>query len=1154
MRRIVVGVLSAVLLLGGGSAALVAPPAHGAKTKAKSKAKTKARHPSLKSGVYRTQGYQGRRSLPRTGPEPTPRATVLSSNGWKPDVHVDAAGTAHIVWVDDVDAAGQPLANDLLHYCRLPRGASACDNPTQTPFDPARTPSEDFAGPRILQIGDGLVVLTFRYPVVVDHPDGATSDRTLYAYTSVDGGTTWSAPVIVGTQEPSGGALVFGGVNPKIAVISDTQTGGTRVQTIVPGQYTRATALLGPGNEAYSGSLALDGEQPVAAFRDLSGYAVVRRLTPGGDPQNPDAWTRQTVPGLDEVTLASGPAGTFLFGRAPTGGPWTVRRVADGVPHGPVALPVPPNGTGSVRAFAQDASGVLHGVIRDGIGSTLFGTESADGGRSWSPTSLVARAATAGGGIDDVSTAVAKDGGGVTVYRRDPTGLTSGTIAATAFGTLSPTGVKGAGALAGTGVPGAFAGCDRVSFGKVFATPRQGCLLPSVDPKYPGAAVSQGPVDLNGLVLVPDTNVRILLDPRRRTIDTTGKVRVLLRGAGLEMTLLHAELHIKLDDVGVGGTLLDIAPSGLDLAGFPIAGRIKVQLTGTGARIPLSLSLPGAFGGITGDATLLLESGRGVQLESMRLAVSRAPLGPMEVRDLLISYTGGTETWSGKATLGLPPQPGGAALGADVTFTKGRFVMGNFELTPPYPGIAIGPNVYFTKLRGGFGLDPISFKVGASFGAFPIAPPDTYTVGVDGDLVLTVSGGTVLLKYTGVGNIANVSMNRVVLNAGTDGYADLTAGYDVDLVLVGLSGSLQGFVDGPGRQFGATADVKVRVAGLPAVGQRAAISGKGIGACYTVLGASFYAGYKFGQPIPAGVRAGATLGDCNLSTFEVQRPRARAAQAGGTTFTVAAGTRVQNVELGAAAGTPTVTLRAPDGTAVTPVDARATGSATGPAVALTMPEGARTLLILRDPKPGTWTVVPSPGSPAITGVLTARDAPAVKVRATVKRKGTRRVLRYAISGGGGAAVRFAERGGRGASADLGAAKGRAGTITFTPASGPAGRRDIVAVVSRGDVPASATVVTRYTAPAARRPATVRRVRARRSSRSVLVRWRGVPGARRYLVTVRGRTSKRVLSRLVSAKKRSVRVGGISVDDGRLTVTVAAQDRQGRSGRSGRARA
>ncbi len=162
------------------------------------------------------------------------------------------------------------------------------------------------------------------------------------------------------------------------------------------------------------------------------------------------------------------------------------------------------------------------------------------------------------------------------------------------------------------------------------------------------------------------------------------------------------------------------------------------------------------------------------------------------------------------------------------------------------------------------------------------------------------------LRFTGTGNVANVSMSRVVLNASTDGFADLTAGYDVDLKLVGLSGSLQGFVDGPSRQFGATADLKVRVVGFDAVGQRAALSNKGIGACYEVLGASFYAGYKFGQPIPAGVRAGATLGDCNLSEFDgaSARPGHGRHRRGVRPSRSAPARASQNVELNAAAGTP----------------------------------------------------------------------------------------------------------------------------------------------------------------------------------------------------------------------------------------------------------
>lgn len=1140
--------IAAVLLTAALGLGVVVLPADAATRRA-----TAPKHPTVKKGVYRTPGYAGARRLARTGPEPAPPSVTLSATGWKPDVHVDAAGTAHVVWVVGGPPAENGVGNDQVHYCRIPRGAKACDNPSLTPFDPATTPSEDFAGPRILQLGDGLVMLTQRYPVVRDHPDGATSDSTLYASTSTDGGTTWSAPVIVGTQGPQGGALVWGGAAPRISVISDTQTGGTVVQTVTPGQYTRARALLGPGNEAYSGRLALDGEQPVAAFTDLSGYAVVRRLPPGGDPQDPDAWSRAVVPDLDAVDLAGGPAGVYLFGRRPSGGPWSVRRVVDGLPGPAAGLPVPPNGTGPIRDFTQDASGTLHGFYRDGIGATLWGTDSVDGGRSWSPVRLVARSATGTGAIDGVQASAAADGGGVVVYRRDPTGLTSGTVAATAFGPLSPTGKPGAGGRAGAGIPGAFAGCDRVTVGALRATPQQGCLLPSVDPAYPGAAVSQGPIDLNGLLVVPDPGVRIMLDPRRRAIDTSGKVRVILRGAGIDVTLLHAELHIKLDSVASGAPLLDVDPADLDLAGFPIAGRVIARLTPTGVRIPLSLTLPGAFGGITGAATVIAESGRGVRLDSLRIAVGRAAVGPLEVRDLLIAYTGSSETWRGRATLGLPPQPGGAALGADVTFVGGRFRMGNFSLSPPFPGIAIGPNVYFTQLRGGFGLDPVRISVGAGFGAFPIAPPGLYTVGVDGDLELTIDGGTVLLRYTGRGRVVGVALQQVVLNATTDGLADLTAGYDVDLKALAVSGSLQGFVDGPRRQFGASGSAQVRIAGIPAVGQRAALSNEGLGVCYTALGGSFAATYDFSEGLPAGLDVGASLGGCDLGAFEPPARGARAAQAGGTAFPVAAGTKVQNVEITAAGGVPAVVLRAPDGTMVTPVDARTAG-ARGPASALTLPEVARTVVVLRDPRPGTWTVSAAPGAPAIAGVRVARDVPPVRVTARVTRRGGRRALRYVVRDRGAATVRFAERGPRGAVGDLGPARGARGTIVFEPADGRAGRREIVATVSRGGVPVTATVVARYAAPAARRPAAVRGVRARRSAGAVTVRWRPVPGARGYVVEVRGRTSARRLLQTVGRRSRTARIARVNADDGRLTVTVRAQDRRGRTGAPGRARA
>ncbi|MDX8150653.1 sialidase family protein [Patulibacter brassicae] len=1140
-------VLAALLPAAG---ALQSPPAADA-----------AKRPTLSKGVYATPGYKGRKQ-PRTGPAPAPPSVTLATNGWKPDVLVDAAGTSHVVWVEKVDAQGAAVADDIVHYCRLPRGAKACDNPNQTPLPPAATPSEDYAGPRILQIGDGLVLLTARYPAVVQHPDGQTSDRTLYASTSTDGGTTWSPPRIVGTQGPQGGAIVWGGAASRISVISDTQTGGTVVQTVSPGNYTRASALVGPGDEAYSGRLALDGEQPVAAFSGLDGNAVLRRLPAGADPADPAAWTRQVVPGLSAVDLASGPRGVFLFGQPLGGGDWSVRPVTNGAAGAPEApIPSPPGGTGRLGDFVQDGSGALHGFVRDTTGNALFQATSRDGGASWGPAKIAARAVGASGGLDDIAAAATADGGGLAVYRRDATGLTNGTIAAAAFGTLSPTGKPGAGALAGTGVPGAVAGCERAAFGALSVTPLTGCLLPSVDAAAPGAVVSDGPVDLNGLQLVPDAKVRITIDPRRRTIDSTGKVRVLLKGGGLSIELLHAELHLKLDGKA-GSTLLDLDPSGLDLGGFPIAGRVRVLLTPTGVRIPITVALPGGFGGITGDATLLAEKDRGLTLESLKIAVKRAPLGPIEVRDLAISYTGASETWTGKATVGLPPQPGGAALGASVTFVKGRFTMGDFSIAPPFPGVLVGPQTYITQLRGGFGLDPVKIRVGASFGAIPV-PPNLYTVLVRGDVEITVLGDTVQLVFRGTGEVADtVPMANVVVRASTDGYADLTAGYDVDLKVVAIKGDLQGFIDGTKGTFGTTASASVSVAGVPTTGGRFALSSKGVGICYSALGASIAGGYRFGEGIPDGVHLGATLSGCDLSDFEEPRTRARVRQVGapaGTTVSVAGGTKVQNVELTGTGGAPDVVLQAPDGREVVPVDGTAAGSLRGAAVRMTLPAAERSVVILRDPTPGTWTVLPREGSPALRAVRVARDVKPVRVSAQVRAvrgRSARRELRYVVRDRGDAVVELAERS-AGATGSAGGVLGRAtrtrGTIRFAPGGLRGGKREIVATVSRGGVPVSTAVVARYTAPAPARLAAPRRVRVTATTTTTTVRWRAVGGARGYLVRVRGARSKRVVARIVG-RSRSAVVPGIGTRDGRVTATVVARDRDGRSGRPGSGRA
>ena len=51
-------------------------------------------------------------------------ASFTFAIGSEPDLEVDAAGTAHVVWVDRSPGVGAETVN----YCQIPRGATACTN------------------------------------------------------------------------------------------------------------------------------------------------------------------------------------------------------------------------------------------------------------------------------------------------------------------------------------------------------------------------------------------------------------------------------------------------------------------------------------------------------------------------------------------------------------------------------------------------------------------------------------------------------------------------------------------------------------------------------------------------------------------------------------------------------------------------------------------------------------------------------------------------------------------------------------------------------------------------------------------------------------------------------------------------------------------
>src|SRR5689334_21824643 len=75
---------------------------------------------SARAASYTSPGYHGTHRVPKVAAAPPP-APVRIGTGAHPNVLVDAAGTAHIIWDQAV-----PGGADQLHYCRLPRGAKGC--------------------------------------------------------------------------------------------------------------------------------------------------------------------------------------------------------------------------------------------------------------------------------------------------------------------------------------------------------------------------------------------------------------------------------------------------------------------------------------------------------------------------------------------------------------------------------------------------------------------------------------------------------------------------------------------------------------------------------------------------------------------------------------------------------------------------------------------------------------------------------------------------------------------------------------------------------------------------------------------------------------------------------------------------------------------
>jgi hypothetical protein len=341
-------------------------------------------------------------TLALAAPAPAASPFVIGS-GNKPNVAVDASGTAHIVWDENAPFP----ATDPLHYCRIPRGQQACAGGvrTFTIVDEAFSPAQVLIpGPNQVQL------LAFRF--------GGSGASGTYLISSTDGGTSFSAPTRVGTEDVVNDAVAGPGQSVSVAGGNP----GVQFQNSPLAPPIETSEIQFSSTFVYDVTVGLDGASPIIVGWEINNSTGVNnaafyRYTGAGDINSAGSWTGPTIIApLEDTVLAGGPAGLFLMGKTPGAGPnqLTVRKW-NGSTFAPVGTVTPASDTSIYESdLSQDSAGGLHAVWRrnDTPEHRLRYATSSDGGVTWSTPFDIVRSNE----IFNTQVSVAPDGQGFAVW------------------------------------------------------------------------------------------------------------------------------------------------------------------------------------------------------------------------------------------------------------------------------------------------------------------------------------------------------------------------------------------------------------------------------------------------------------------------------------------------------------------------------------------------------------------------------------------------------------------------------------------------------------------------------------------------------------------------------------------------------------------
>jgi hypothetical protein len=208
---------------------------------------------------------------------------------------VDPGGTLHVVWTDDVSPE-----NNVVHYCRVPRGGTACTGSRDVTL-PLTTDQIDEP---YLVLGSGGTTLHIAMSRYVE------SDA--YVWTSTNLGDSWSAATKVydrgrctdSTEPllgPQAGQITFVAWNVGHCVFGAAVNGSEAASTLDANP---------PGGGAYNFAAAPTGDGGLIAAADDLDRTFWWRLPPGADPSVTANWgaAQDLGPG-QEAHVAGGGAG-----------------------------------------------------------------------------------------------------------------------------------------------------------------------------------------------------------------------------------------------------------------------------------------------------------------------------------------------------------------------------------------------------------------------------------------------------------------------------------------------------------------------------------------------------------------------------------------------------------------------------------------------------------------------------------------------------------------------------------------------------------------------------------------------------------------------------------------------------------------------------